>query len=114
MKACGKCGQPHGRLRGDGKTPASYCLKCHAAYMAATRPGHRELPQASRRKHNARAFARVYQRRGLLLPKPCERCGSAQAEKHHEDYGKPLQVTWLCRACHLAEHRQGEAPHAAS
>jgi hypothetical protein len=46
----------------------------------------------------------VYQRRGKLIPKPCENCGSVDSQKHHEDYRKPLVVKWLCRACHLALH----------
>ncbi len=43
-------------------------------------------------------------RRGLLVEKPCERCGAAEVEMHHADYAKPREVTWLCRPCHLALH----------
>jgi len=53
---------------------------------------------------NSRAYANVYQRRGKLKPIPCEACGDEKAQKHHPDYGKPLEVTWLCRPCHLARH----------
>lgn len=41
----------------------------------------------------------------LVKPDGCSACGRArlprQLEGHHEDYSKPLEVTWLCRKCHL-------------
>ena len=62
------------------------------------------MTPAQRRKDNARSYANVYLRRGLIERKPCERCGSENSQMHHEDYSKPLAVEWLCRKCHLAEH----------
>ena len=50
-------------------------------------------------------YANVYQRRGKLLPEPCSVCHDPSAQKHHDDYGKPLLVRWLCRVCHR-EHRR--------
>lgn len=55
---------------------------------------------------NARCYANVYQRRGKLIPKNCQDCGSTESQKHHEDYSKPLDVIWLCRPCHLNRHRE--------
>ncbi len=72
--------------------------------MRAHRPIHSDLDPVAKFKANARAYANVYQRRGKLIPQPCERCGVEHAQKHHEDYTKPLEVRWLCRPCHLAEH----------
>jgi hypothetical protein len=43
-------------------------------------------------------------RRGLIEKKPCEVCGSIDAEAHHDDYDRPLAVRWLCRAHHKALH----------
>ena len=55
------------------------------------------------KKDNARSYAGVYLRRGLLSREPCEVCGE-EAEMHHDDYDKPLEVRWLCRVHHLAHH----------
>lgn len=41
---------------------------------------------------------------GLVTQGPCERCGSTPTDGHHDDYSKPLEVRWLCRACHGTHH----------
>lgn len=43
-------------------------------------------------------------RDGRLVRHPCEKCGDASAEAHHDDYSKPLEVRWLCRKHHLEHH----------
>jgi ribosomal protein S27AE len=62
------------------------------------------LSPEQRRKDNARSYANVYLKRGKIVRGPCERCGGSPAEMHHDDYGRPLDVRWLCRRCHLDEH----------
>jgi len=99
---CSKCGeflelQRIGRQR--------YCLKCHAAYMRAHRPKFSEMTPEQRQRSTSRAYANVYQHRGKLQPQPCEACGAMEAQKHHDDYSKPLAVRWFCRHCHLKHHR---------
>jgi ribosomal protein S27AE len=43
--------------------------------------------------------------RGKLVRKEaCERCGAAQPVTHHVNYAEPLNILWLCRKCHAAEH----------
>lgn len=41
---------------------------------------------------------------GALTKQGCA-CGDVQAEAHHDDYSKPLEVRWFCRRCHRAWHR---------
>lgn len=53
---------------------------------------------------NARCYANEYQKRGKLVPQPCEKCGATDVVKHHDDYTKPLDVRWLCRPCHHKTH----------
>jgi hypothetical protein len=46
-------------------------------------------------------------KRGRLVKQPCERCGAADGlHAHHEDYSRPLDVTWLCVPCHAQRHRE--------
>jgi len=100
MTACPICGETHDRSH-------NYCARCHAAYMREWRKTHPMSPD-QRAKDNARSYANTYQRRGKLIPQPCELCGTLKAEKHHDDYSRPLDVRWLCRACHLALHKASE------
>lgn len=96
---CSKCG-------GERDRPGqAYCRACHAAYQREHRPRHSELADEQRKKANARAYAKEYQKRGLLVPGPCEECGTTEGvEKHHDDYDKPLEVRWFCRKHHMALH----------
>jgi len=51
-------------------------------------------------------------RDGKLFSEPCK-CGKESEHAHHDDYLKPLNVRWLCAACHSKWHAEnGEALNA--
>jgi DNA polymerase I-like protein with 3'-5' exonuclease and polymerase domains len=61
----------------------------------------------------ARAKWRVQkasQRGGIVKPQVCQRCGRPfpknALQAHHNDYEKPLDVSWYCDACHKAVHAE--------
>jgi hypothetical protein len=57
----------------------------------------------------ARAHAAVSSAttKGLLVrPDRCSSCGDeGKIQAHHKNYSKPLDVEWLCVACHGRAHR---------
>ena len=57
-------------------------------------------------KTKARKAVRRALESGRLVRQACGRCGNHKAEAHHPDYSKPLEIEWLCRKCHAAEHRR--------
>ena len=59
-----------------------------------------------RRKHLARVKAYDARTAGKIARTPCADCGNENTQAHHDDYSQPLNVVWLCRACHLARHKQ--------
>jgi hypothetical protein len=56
-------------------------------------------------KDKVRSSAGYYKKKGILIQKPCQVCGDENSQMHHENYNKPLGVTWLCRKDHLALHK---------
>jgi ribosomal protein S27AE len=42
----------------------------------------------------------------LVRPDKCSRCGEGAKiiQAHHPDYSKPLEVIWVCPACHATYH----------
>jgi hypothetical protein len=43
--------------------------------------------------------------RGTMTPEPCSLCGSSWGVcAHHNDYTRPLDVTWLCSEHHDMVH----------
>jgi hypothetical protein len=69
----------------------------------------REYSKNNLDKKNAQLKAAKAVKAGALVPQPCEVCGDPKAEKHHDDYTKPLEVRWLCSKHH---HRVGWADDA--
>ena len=56
-------------------------------------------------KHAARLKAQAAVKNGLLIKGPCQVCGTFEnVHAHHEDYGKPLDVLWLCASHHMMFH----------
>lgn len=59
------------------------------------------------KKYAQTCVARAVKSGALQRPRSCERCGKrCKPEGHHANYGKPLAVTWWCRACHAFHHRK--------
>jgi hypothetical protein len=44
-------------------------------------------------------------RDGKLIKQPCEVCGKDNAQAHHDDYSKQLDVMWLCTEHHAERHK---------
>lgn len=57
-------------------------------------------------KYKARTALNNAVRGGRIKKMPCLVCGSLLSEGHHEDYSRPLEVTWLCFKHHREEHGQ--------
>ncbi|KKL87003.1 hypothetical protein LCGC14_1939050 [marine sediment metagenome] len=63
--------------------------------------------KASPKKTKAVSVVNNALRDGRLFKKPCP-CGETKVEGHHPDYNKPLEVIWLCKECHIHEHKKKE------
>ena len=122
-KVCTKCGidKPLSAFcsrKGvpDGRT--SWCRECYRVYNTSDRRQQKEYQQTDRAKelradyqqrnlpaHSAHQKVYVALQAGELTQLPCEVCDSSNSEAHHEDYSKPLEVSWLCREHHQDLHR---------
>lgn len=69
-----------------------------------------EVRQRYREKHIDKHLARVKTKNAikqgkLIRPNRCSKCqAKCRAVAHHEDYSKPLEVTWVCHECHMDIH----------
>ena len=61
--------------------------------------------QRDKEKFRARRMVAYQVSKGNLVAEPCSNCGSENhLHAHHDDYSKPLNVRWLCAACHSQHH----------
>jgi len=56
-------------------------------------------------KYKARRAVKYHLDKGHIQRLPCIKCGN-NAEAHHEDYTKPLDITWLCFTHHRERHEE--------
>lgn len=77
------------------------------------RPMHKEYERKYRQRWplKVKAHEEVAKaiRSGSLAKKPCEICGDAKSEAHHDNYNEPLKVRWLCKTCHTEWHINNKA-----
>ena len=115
-RPCEWCGEPFVPAKRTRRFCSKRCSNLGAPRHHAKLPGtvyerHGERIKTERREryatdpeYRARVLARVAGRRANPVPHPCERCGAEHADRHHDDYGRPEEVRWLCRSCHVREH----------
>ena len=66
----------------------------------------------SRKRYPDRCAARcksqnAIKRGRIKPPSRCSDCNKrTKLDGHHEDYSKPLDLTWLCKKCHSKRHRK--------
>lgn len=67
----------------------------------------RKWAKRNRKKKNAHTKVKRAIERGIIKrPNRCESCWKeCVPEAHHPDYNRPLYVVWLCKKCHVIEHK---------
>lgn len=84
-----------------------YNDRAHALSSASARAYRARHPERVRARY---ILANALRDGKILRPSTCSRCHVAcKPHGHHEDYSRPLDVTWLCAPCHREVHRQKRA-----
>lgn len=82
-------------------------LKFHRLYKGRSKidPEHnKKYAEKYPEKYKAKILTGNAIKYGKLVRQPCEVCGLPEAQAHHDDYSKPLEVRWLCIKCHNEYH----------
>ena len=71
-----------------------------AGILGVSRQRINQIVHASEQRARAKTHYYVKNKK-LIRPTVCSECGNTgKIEAHHPDYSKPLEVDWLCKACH--------------
>ena len=127
---CAHCGRDFYKKRDESKYCSALCQRRSAAVLArASQKGrdisgknnpnwkggisknhyHYKKIQVKRYPEKVRCrqlFMRAKINGKIKVPFQCQMCNKqAKLHGHHDDYSKPLDVVWLCRACHINKHQ---------
>lgn len=107
-RVCLECGKRKLRVMFTGD--AKYCKQCVSGKKKESATLRREYHKTYQRTERGQmlfcAKQVVYnlKKMGLLIQSPCEVCGEAKSQAHHDDYSKPWMVRWLCKLHHTDWH----------
>ena len=113
---CDYCGEKSSKKPSHyARNKRNFCSpNCYHDYLSAYNRGENHplfgtgmAEDEVKKRIRARTRLNHAVRDGKLERLPCVVCGDV-AEAHHEDYNKPLDVTWLCRMHHRIYHNNPE------
>lgn len=98
FRDCENCGSRFGPVPRLSRRFCTYACKA-----SAMRTGRRYRWVSTPEATAAHLQVRYAIRRGeISRPKKCEKCGTrCKPDAAHSDYGRPLDVRWLCKRCHV-------------
>lgn len=115
---CEYCGGPGSDRASHFKRKRRHFCKqeCYSRFRAELLPKEEQhaykgggmCAEDRRLRARARSVLNHAIRDGKLKRLPCRDCGDAKTEAHHSDYGKPLDVIWLCDMHHHRIHENPE------
>ena len=130
-KECFKCKQvkplcdfyKHSRMKDGHLNKCKDCTKCDVRTHRFENDSVREYDRIRGKTRYSKERTSSYRKRNpekykahcivknairvgkLVKPSICEDCGAVcKPHGHHDDYGKPLTVRWLCARCHALFH----------
>lgn len=89
------------------------CQFRHRVVEGEGNPFYRGGRKAEDQAHNA--VERALGEGRLVRPEGCDLCGCVpprmadgrtSIQAHHDDYARPLEVSWLCQQCHFNKHNE--------
>jgi len=80
--------------------------KCKECCKISTKINYRKNRKKYPEKYKANCIVNNALRDGKIKKQSCELCGNKKTQAHHDDYSKPLDVKWLCQACHSHIHNK--------
>lgn len=104
--------QAYDRERGQSPLRKKANIKRYRKRVSTKAGKARELEKAAQWRETRKLERSVYSivwhaiKSGRVVQQSCVKCGHKNAEAHHEDYCRPLDITWLCKPCHGARHRE--------
>jgi len=70
-----------------------------------------DLINFKKRKYVRKLTAKAIREGVLVRSKCCDLCNDqGKIQAHHIDYGKPIDITWLCTKCHAKVHSSQDHP----
>jgi hypothetical protein len=115
-KTCSRCNEEKPRFefhrdtrKADGLSP--WCKLCKNTHRLDSIKAKLKDPTSTEsiRKKIYAQVAGALANGTLVKPKACPVCevevDPTELQGHHHDYSKPLDVEWICRQCHIKQHR---------
>lgn len=104
LNKCKECTKKDAHERRFGKNREKILAYDRARGSRQTADDVRSYRAANSEKWAAHIAVSNAVKKGILVKTPCVCCGEQRVEGHHPDYSRPLDVVWLCAACHRQLH----------